>query len=305
VPTPIAHEASNTRARSFFPAYCSPTTGFISIPAIYSSPPASERRISLGERRFLKNKKKSGVAKTQEQQSRSDMAPGAEPVVMHHAGSEHMAAAKAKLLAKGVVFESDSDSDLGDEPENLPSDFTPSLRSEPLGIWAKDKSRDLFEVAPILRPQTHSLSNGEPTPKDSKSKSAAEDLRAGVPKKTLWKNLLKIQCAERRSKFGDPHRIVERNLPTRHVQTTIQQPVRIEQDAHIFDVAPLERKEVSMSFEKFLSMPENPVIVRTKTRKLKGETILDLAYRNDVRNEVTRAGRRARDTGPEYPFARA
>ena len=205
----------------------------------------------------------------------------------------------AMLKKRGVQFESDTDEDSDEEME----DANPSATAQPTFSWPpKESSLNLFDVAPALRPPV------KPATTVQKPSTSSPKLRAGLCKKDLWKNLSQIQCAERRAKFGNPHKIVERDVAPRMVKTTVQQDAPMtEQQRLKFHVPDLVKKEIVMPFERFLRMPEEPVVVRERTRREGGKVEFDLAFRDGKREReraVTLAGRKVRESGERWPFAR-
>ena len=201
------------------------------------------------------------------------------------------------LRKRGVEFDTDDDSD--EDMDNA----IPSATCQPQSCWPpKASSLNLFEVAPVLRPpQKPATTVPKPAP-------TIPNLRAGLSKKELWKNLSQIQCAERRARYGNPHKLIDRDIPSQIVKTTIQEEVPLtEQQRPAFHVPAVEIKEVKMPFERFLRMPEEPVVVReNKFRNREGKVVeFDLAYRDGKRERgVTLGGRKVRDVGERWPFAR-
>lgn len=227
--------------------------------------------------------------------------------VRHRGVVAHPSSAQVNAMSilrkRGVQFDSDTDSD-EDMEEPGPRSI---VSSRALGLNSKPFSYDLFEVAPLLRPPV------DPATVTRKPANSVPDLRAGVSKKQLWKELLQVQCAERRLKSGNPHKIVERDLPSRIVKTTVQQQGPIPEiekakGAMSLFVPHTEMKKVDMPFELFLRMPEEPVVVREKEVRKKGKVVeFELAFRegkNDRAQAVTLAGRKVRASGERWPFAR-
>ena len=201
------------------------------------------------------------------------------------------------LRKRGVQFDSGDDSD-----EDM-EDTRPSATAQPFSWPPKASSHDLFEVAPALRPP--------PEPTASIQKAAAPsipNLRAGLSKKELWKNLSSIQCAERRARYGNPHKVLDRALPSQMVKTTIQEEAPLtEQQRLAFHVPAVETKEVKIPFETFLGMPEEPIVVRENTfRNREGKVVeFDLAFRDGKKSlGVTVGGRMMGDGKMRWPFAR-
>ena len=202
------------------------------------------------------------------------------------------------LRKRGIQFDSDTDSD--DEMEEIPPQQGTS--SDLLGLKPKATSQDLFEVSPFLRPQASTLRNPDPP-------IIASTSRAAMSKKQLWKSLLQRQCAERRSKYGNPHQLLSQDMPSRTVRTTVEQELPLSAEDRANFVVPMRvDRRVDMPFEKFMRMPEEPVVVREKVVRERGKVVeFELAYREGKRDRegvVSLAGRRVRDSGERWPFAR-
>lgn len=180
----------------------------------------------------------------------------------------------AHLKKRGVMFEPDSDSDsdsdvkIGNEEE---SSLTTRRFGDPLQ-WSQ-RSRDLFQIAPELRP-------------GHEKDVATDPLMRGLPRrmsrKEMWKNLSKDRCRERRLRTGNPHQEVNRNLPDRMVRTTIQQEV---QSRHAslgpLQIPEMESKIVEITFREFIGMPEKPIVC-----KMGGKLSQDLAFRDGSKQKV-------------------
>lgn len=200
------------------------------------------------------------------------------------------------LRKRSVQFDSDDDSD-----EDM-EDTRPSATAQPFSWPPKASSLDLFEVAPALRPPA------EPSTTVHKPAPTTPNLRAGLSKKELWKNLQSIQCAERRAKYGNPHKVVDRKLPGQMVKTTIQEEALLTEAQRLaFHVPTVEIKKVEVPFGKFLGMPDEPVVVRENTfRNREGKMVeFDLAFRDGRKSlGFTVGGRMVGDGKVRWPFAR-
>ncbi|KAK5459479.1 hypothetical protein LTS15_003607 [Exophiala xenobiotica] len=147
-----------------------------------------------------------------------------------------------KLQARGVVFESDSDEEMDDDPVNE----LPSRRIDPL--WQPQQSMDLLEIE-RWRSQT------------SEHRSyASSELQPS--KKQITGNLLKYQCRDRRRKFGNPHQEISRHVPDVEVRAWVQRNLQEEP----LEVPELVDEERMMTFRQFIGIPEMPVIVQGKNK---------------------------------------
>ena len=204
------------------------------------------------------------------------------------------------LRKRGVQF--DSEDDLDDFDEDM-DDTRPSATAQPFSWPPKASSQNLFEVAPTLRPPA------ELSTTTVRSVPTLPNLRTGLSKKQLWKNLQSIQCAERRAKYGNPHKVADRKLPSQMVKTTIQEEAPLTEAQRLaFHVPAVETKEVEVPFERFMGMPEEPVVVRENMfRNRDGKVVeFDLAYRDGKRSfaGMTGGGRVVGNGKVIWPFAR-
>jgi len=193
-----------------------------------------------------------------------------------------------ELQERGVMFESDSDSDSPFEEQ--PARAHQTRRVDPL--WQPTTSLDLFEIAPSLNPARESTTVSY-FPRGRGVKP---------PKKHVWKNLLAYQCRERRIKLGNPHWEVDRKLSPRIVTAVIEQEVDDDraQTPNPLAIREVEKKTVEMSFPEFLGMPREPVVCYGKSKK-------ELAFRdrkNDRDKDFfrrSRAEKRVTDD-EKFPF---
>ncbi|KAJ4556487.1 hypothetical protein HRR78_002148 [Exophiala dermatitidis] len=161
--------------------------------------------------------------------------------------------AVARLKARGVVFEPDSESDAesGAEEDGIRSVYQPAQqRVDPL--WKPQRSLNLFD---LLDAKDHN------TPPEF-----MQPLRQARPsKKQLVGNLLQYQCREQKRRFGNPHQEVNRPFEDMEVQAYIQREVR-QDTPDPFAVGRLGKKMVSMPMVEFLGMPKKPVVALGKTK---------------------------------------
>lgn len=152
------------------------------------------------------------------------------------------------MKARGIVFESDNESD--DGPEVPPP--TPFKRpSDPL--WRPPRSsRNLFEVAPQYQQENLSF--------DLEMKK--KEIAARPSRKQTFGRVLALSGRERGS--VKVHREVDRCLPSRIVRTTVMDP---SPEMDPFKEAE-ETKEVEMTFEEFLGVPKNALLCLTTTQQL-------------------------------------
>jgi hypothetical protein len=158
------------------------------------------------------------------------------------------------MKARGILFESDSDSDDGPEVPP-PTPFKPP--KDPL--WRPLKSsRDLFEVAPQYQQENLFF--------DLEAKR--REIASRPSRKQTFGKVLALCDRERGT--ANVHRDVHRSLPPRMVRTRV---VDTTEDIDPFrESAPT--KEVEMSLEEFLGVPENALLCTTTTGQL--------AYRDAV-----------------------
>jgi hypothetical protein len=158
------------------------------------------------------------------------------------------------MKARGILFESDSDSDDGPEVPP-PTPFKPP--KDPL--WRPLKSsRDLFEVAPQYQQENLFF--------DLEAKR--REIASRPSRKQTFGKLLALCDRERGT--ANVHRDVHRGLPPKMVRTRV---VDTTEDMDPFrEFAPT--KEVEMSLEEFLGVPENALLCTTTTGQL--------AYRDAV-----------------------
>ncbi|KAL2432348.1 hypothetical protein ABEF95_006412 [Exophiala dermatitidis] len=161
--------------------------------------------------------------------------------------------AVARLKARGVMFEPDSESDAESDAEEgrIPSVYQPAQKIvDPL--WKPQRSRNLFD---LLDAKDHR------TPPEY-----MQTLRQARPsKKQLVGNLLKYQCREQKRRFGNPHQEVNRPVEDMEIKAYIQREVR-QDTPDPFAVGRLEKKMVSMSMAEFLGMPKEPVVALGKNK---------------------------------------
>ncbi|KAK5272745.1 hypothetical protein LTR99_002141 [Exophiala xenobiotica] len=147
-----------------------------------------------------------------------------------------------KLQARGVVFESDSDEEINDDPVNE----LPSRRIDPL--WQPQQSMDLLEIdrwrSQTFEHRSYASSTLQPS------------------KKQITGNLLKYQCRDRRRKFGNPHQEISRHVPDVEVRAWVQRNLQEEP----LEVPELVEEERMMTFRQFIGIPEMPVIVQGKNK---------------------------------------
>ncbi|KIX09996.1 uncharacterized protein Z518_01077 [Rhinocladiella mackenziei CBS 650.93] len=157
--------------------------------------------------------------------------------------------AMAKLRARGVRFESDSESE-----EDVDDDlnwFAPQRPIDPL--WQPpQKSSNLFDIDPKL------------DLRDSDNLVAALQLlqprqKNAPSKKQMVGNLLKYQCRDHRRKFGNPHQEVERHIEGVEVTVVVQCQTR-PATPDPFAVDRFEKKKVTTTFQEFIGVPEEPII---------------------------------------------
>lgn len=198
----------------------------------------------------------------------------------------------AKLKARGVEFESDSD-------EEVTEACSVSTRKK-LNRGPPGSSLDLFDIAPSLRPQKDDNEGKRPGLLSAKEVGH-------VSKKQIWKTLLARQCRERKLKFGDPHQEVEREVGSRNVATLIKRDAPEDQaraKVDRFHVPAKEEKVIKTTFENFLGVPKEPVVCR----EWSGEghkTWFELAYR-DGRKGATDAPFSRRNAADEkYVFTKS
>ena len=189
------------------------------------------------------------------QQSSNDFDRASEASIHSPRGAREIRMDKdeTKLLrdmkARGIVFESDDDSDDGPEVPP-PTPFKPP--NDPL--WHPPKSsRDLFEVAPQYRQE-----NGFVDLEAKKKEIAARPSR-----KQTFGRVLALSDRERGTL--NVHREVDRGLPSRMVRTRVVDPSA---DMDPFTKEAEQTKEVEVTFEEFLGVPENAVLCLTTTQQL-------------------------------------
>jgi hypothetical protein len=158
------------------------------------------------------------------------------------------------MKARGILFESDSDSDDGPEVPP-PAPFKPP--KDPL--WRPLKSsRDLFEVAPQYQQENLFF--------DLEAKK--REIASRPSRKQTFGKVLALCDRERGT--VNVHRDVHRGLPPRMVRTRVMD---MTEDMDPFrELVPT--KEVEMSLEEFLGVPENALLCTTTTGQL--------AYRDAV-----------------------
>jgi hypothetical protein len=158
------------------------------------------------------------------------------------------------MKARGILFESDSDSDDGPEVPP-PTPFKPP--KDPL--WRPLKSsRDLFEVAPQYQQENLFV--------DLEAKR--REIASRPSRKQTFGKVLALCDRERGT--ANVHRDVHRGLPPRMVRTKV---VDTMEDMDPFrESAPT--KEVEIPLEEFLGVPENTLLCTTTTGQL--------AYRDAV-----------------------
>ncbi|KIW51521.1 hypothetical protein, variant 2 [Exophiala xenobiotica] len=147
-----------------------------------------------------------------------------------------------KLQARGVVFESDSDEEMDDDPVYE----LPSRRIDPL--WQPQQSMDLLEID-RWRAQ-----------KFERRSYASSEVRPY--KKQIVGNLLKYQCRDRRRRFGNPHQEISRHVPDVEVRAWVQRNLQEGQ----LEVPELVEEEKMMTFRQFIGIPETPVIVQGRNK---------------------------------------
>jgi len=185
------------------------------------------------------------------------------------------------LRQRGVVFESDSEEE---EPEESGKPSAARRRMDPL--WRPQKSQNVFDIDPSLDwrdPENRHATHGTLPPGQMPRPS----------KKQIVGHLLKYQCRERRRKYGDPHREVDRNLDSRQVTAVERRLVHPQGDP--FEVSEVESEMKKMSFRDFIGIPEIPVVVQGKGRE-------ELAYREGKIGLVRNARGTARRVVEEEKF---
>lgn len=146
-----------------------------------------------------------------------------------------------RLQAKGVVFEEDSS-----DEEMHDSDVDTTFKVQ-FPWQSQTKSSDLYNVAPMLRPNTD----------ETASHTAAQAVARGGSRKDVWRNLFNHQIQDRKKLFGDahPHRIVRRSTPHRLVTTITLQDHTTQSWRHPFD--PPEPEQIQVSFDQYMGLPED------------------------------------------------
>lgn len=157
--------------------------------------------------------------------------------------------AKATLMARGVQFEPDSDSEKEQSSDDLPCQRS-SRQTDPLR--RRQRSSNLFDIAPHLdttRDQ-HRRGSGEPL---------EHPKHTSRPRKQMFGSLLRRQCHERRHSTGDPHQEVYRTLEAVVVTAVVQEVVPPE-IPDPWALPRTETKKATISFRKFAGLPEQAVI---------------------------------------------
>ena len=205
--------------------------------------------------------------------------------------SINLQTAIAKLKARGVEFESDSDTEGEEHPiVSTRKNVTPV----PSG-----SSRDLFDIAPSLRPRTTDVGRA------SGLLSAREV--GHISKKDIWKTLLARQCRERKLKFGDPHQEVRRDIGSRSVSALITRDApadRARGKLDRFHVPAKEEKVITTTFENFLGIPKEPVVCR----EWSGEGFkmwFELAYRDGKKGSADARFSRRNVGNEKYVFTKS
>ncbi|KAK4947920.1 hypothetical protein LTR10_013428 [Elasticomyces elasticus] len=159
--------------------------------------------------------------------------------------------ATRKLRERGVLFETESESDQG------LNDEVTSRESEEHGapFQGPHVLRNVYGIRP--------LHVGNYLGEDYAQPSSWPHQQARPSKKQMIGNLLKYQCRERRRKFGNPHKETDRHVPDVKVQAVLQRDLR---EGDPLAVPELVTEKVTMSFREFIGMPEKPVIVPGKSR---------------------------------------
>jgi hypothetical protein len=152
------------------------------------------------------------------------------------------------MRARGIVFESDNESDDGPEvPPPIP--FKPP--KDP--FWRPpNSSRDLFEVSPQYQQENLFF--------DLEAKK--KEIASRPSRKQTFGRVLALSDRERGT--VNVHREVDRCLPSRMVRTTV---VDASSDMDPFKEAE-QTREVEISFEEFLGVPENASLCLTTTQQL-------------------------------------
>ncbi|EXJ72256.1 uncharacterized protein A1O5_04760 [Cladophialophora psammophila CBS 110553] len=154
---------------------------------------------------------------------------------------EDEARAIEKLRARGVMFESEAETDdaeIGDHDTYVP----PPRRIDPL--WQPQESQNLFDMDPSLL----ILNNEE-------NLASAKPPHKRPTKKQLIGNLFSYQCRQRRKEFSDPHQEVRRYPEDVQVTAVLHRGIRFDRRVPRADI-----ETVTMSFREFLGAPEEPVI---------------------------------------------
>jgi hypothetical protein len=152
------------------------------------------------------------------------------------------------VKGRGIVFESDGESD--DGPEVPPP--TPFKRpKDPL--WHPPKrSRDLFEVRPQDQPENLLF--------DIEAKK--KEIAARPSRKQTFGRILAL--SDRRRGTAAVHREVDRGLPPRMVRTRV-----VDASGDWDPLSEIElTKEVETTCEEFLGVPENALLCVTTTQQL-------------------------------------
>ncbi|ETN40334.1 uncharacterized protein HMPREF1541_04610 [Cyphellophora europaea CBS 101466] len=151
----------------------------------------------------------------------------------------------SRLKDKGVVFEDDSsDDEVGES----------SSAREPAVLYPwqrKDISKDLYEIAPMLR----EISITDST-RSNFANTATSPRRS---KKSAWRNLLHYQLQVRREKFGTehPHRMVVARADSQKIKAVKLQDSTTQSWRHPLD--PPQPEITQMTFDDFMGMPEDPI----------------------------------------------
>ena len=231
------------------------------------------------------------ATKPTNQHDRTAPIPMAKPQRLVQDKPINLRTAIAKLKARGVEFESDSDT----EGEEHPIVSTrKNIIPGPPG-----SSRDLFDIAPSLRPRTADEGRA------SGLVSARE--MGHISKKDVWKTLLARQCRERKLKFGDPHQEVRRDVGSRNVSALVTRDApadRARGKRDRFHVPAKEEKVITMTFENFLGVPKEPVVCREWSGE-GSKMWFELAYKDGKKGSADAPFSRRNAGNEKYVFTKS
>lgn len=166
-----------------------------------------------------------------------------------------------ELRARGVMFESESDSDDYESSDDETQEAW--LSTDPLFVPER-MSCDLYKVCPKLHPSHPTQQYGN-WPLGRKTK---------VSRKEEWRNLRSTQLRTRLENFQNPHREMNRMKPDTMVTALVERVMPGVKDALVPEI---QIRQERISFRDFIGLPRQPLACLMDDR-------VTLAYRDAIKD---------------------